>query len=89
MRRTAAIDADVETVSVVVDAEVPEGVTVAGEKLHDAPVGSPEQVNVTAEVKPFCGVTDTVAVPFCPAVMVSEEGEAATVKLGVAGRLMM
>jgi len=35
-----------ETVSFVAIA-IPEGVTVEGEKLHDAPVGSPEQLNET------------------------------------------
>lgn len=44
-------------VIVVVAACVPFGVTVAGEKLHAAPEGSPEQLNVTAELNPFAGVT--------------------------------
>lgn len=89
LRRTAAIDADVVTVSVVVDAVVPEGVTVDGEKLHEAPLGSPEQVNITAEAKPFCGVTDTVVVPLFPAVMVRDDGEAVTAKSGVPAELMV
>lgn len=87
--RTAAVVADVVTVSVVVAAAVPFGVTVAGEKLHDAPVGSPEQVNETAVSKPFCGVTDTVVWTLCPAVTVSDDGEAATVKSGVVTGVMV
>jgi hypothetical protein len=75
-------DADaavVVTVSVVEVAE-PEGVTVVGEKLHAAPAGNPVQPNETVEAKPLCGVTVMVAVPLCPAVTVSNEGDAATVK---------
>jgi hypothetical protein len=48
-------------VSVVV-AAVPAGVTVAGEKLQDAPEGRPEQLNVTAELKPLAGVIDIAVV---------------------------
>lgn len=79
--RTAALVAVVVTVSVV-EAAAPDGVTVAGEKLQVAPVGSPEQVNETADAKPFCGVTDIVAEPVCPPLMESEDGEATTAKLG-------
>jgi len=66
----------------VVDAAVPDGVTVAGAKLHVAPTGRPEQVNETAESNPFTGVTVIVAVPAAPEVTVSDAGEAATVKSG-------
>jgi hypothetical protein len=45
----------------VVEATVPE-VTVAGEKLYEAPAGIPEQLKETAELKPFRGVTEMVAV---------------------------
>lgn len=89
LRRTAAVVADVLIVSVVVEAPLPEGVTVAGEKLHDAPVGSPEQVNETAEVKPFCGVTEIVTLPLCPPVTASDDGEAAMVKFGDPGGTMV
>lgn len=75
----AAIDPEVETVRVV-EAVEPEGVTVAGEKLQDAPEGSPEQLNETAELNPFAGVIDTVAVAFCPPVTLWNAGVAATEK---------
>lgn len=45
----ADVAVEVATVSVVDAAAVPAGVTVAGEKLHDAPDGRPEQANDTAE----------------------------------------
>src|ERR1700690_4497114 len=63
-RCRAAVVAAVAIVSVV--EVVVGGVTVCGEKLHDAPVGSTEQLNETAELNPFSGLTDTVAVPLCP-----------------------
>jgi len=81
--RAAVVVADVVTLSVV-EAAPPEGVTVAGEKAHDAPEGSPEQLNETAELKPFSGVTETPVVPLCPAVKVSDAGVAATEKSGAA-----
>lgn len=68
--------------SVVVEAVVPEGVMVAGEKLHEALVGSPEQLNVTAALKPFAAVTETVVVPLLPAVTIKDPGEAVSVKSG-------
>lgn len=74
------------TVSVV--DVVPGGVTVDGEKPHDAPDGSPEQLNDTGDAKLFTGVTETEVVPLCPAVTESDDGEAATVKF-IAGRSMM
>jgi len=87
--RWTALEAGVvvETVSVV-EAAAPEGVTVVGEKLHEAPVGSPEQTNDTAEANPFCGVTVTVVFPGCPDEMVSDGGARATEKSG-GGRLMV
>ena len=81
-------DAPVATVSVVFAAVVPEGVTVAGEKLHAAPAGKPLHANVTAELKPFCGVTDTATAPLCPAVTVTAAGETPTLKDG-GGRLIV
>jgi hypothetical protein len=74
--------ADAVTVSVV-EVASPEGVTIAGENAHDAPEGSPEQLNDTAELKPFSGVTETPVVPLCPAVKVSDAEVAATEKSGV------
>lgn len=86
-RRTELTAAGADTVKVV-DAAEPDGVTVAGEKLHDAPEGKPEQAKETAAPNPFCGVTDTAVVPLCPAVIETEEGEIATEKSG-AGRSMV
>ncbi len=81
MRWSVADDAGVVTVNIV-DDEAPEGVTVDGEKLHDAPVGSPEQLNKTVELNPFCGVIKMVVVPLCPAATLSEAGDATMEKSG-------
>jgi hypothetical protein len=70
------------------DAAVPEGITFAGENMHDAPAGNPEQLNCTGESNEFSGMTETVAVPLCPVVTASEPGVTATMKLGV-GRLIV
>ena len=78
-RRKAAIEAEVVTVSVV-ETAAPEGVTVAGEKLHDAPEGSPEQLNETAASKPFAGVTEMEVFPLWPAVTVNDAGDAPSEK---------
>jgi hypothetical protein len=83
LRRRAAVVAEVFTVSVVETGTRSSVLTLAGEKLHDAPEGSPEQLNETVATSPFNGVTVTVVVPLCPAVTVIEAGEAATVKSGV------
>jgi hypothetical protein len=90
LRWRAAVVVEVVTVSVV-EATVPDAVTVAGEKLHDVPEGNPEQLKDTAPPNAFCGTTKTVVLPLCPAVTVSDAGETATVKLGVAtcARLMV
>jgi hypothetical protein len=79
-RCRAAADAGAVTVSVV--DVVPGGVTVAGEKLHDAPAGRPEQANETAESKPPTGVTETVIVPLLPAFKFNDTGDAAIEKVG-------
>ena len=68
---------EVETVSVV-EATPPDGVTLVGEKLHDAPAGRPEQLKVTVEANPFTGVTDTVAVFGCPDEIDNDVGETPT-----------
>jgi hypothetical protein len=86
LRRNAAVVAAVVTVSVV-EVAAPDGVTVAGAKLHNVPEGNPEQLNETAELNPFSGVTEIVAVPLCPAFMESDSGEATTEKS--VGRLMV
>ena len=87
MLRSAAVVVDVVTVSVV-EAVPPEGVTVDGEKLHEAPEGNPEQLKETAELKPLRGETVREVVPLCPAVTVNDAGEAAMEKSGT-GRLMV
>ncbi len=51
-----------EIVSWVVMA-APEGVTWEGLKPQVAPVGRPEQLKLTAELNPPCGVTVSVTVP--------------------------
>ena len=80
-RRFDVIEAVVVTVSVV-EAAPPEGVTVAGAKLHVAPEGSPEQLNEIGELKPYAGVTEIEVVPFCAPVTVCDAGVAATEKSG-------
>jgi hypothetical protein len=69
---------------VMVDVAVPPlaGVTEAGEKLHVAAVGSPEQVRVAAPVNPKAELTVIVAVPLLPFVMVRAEGLRATCTAG-------
>jgi hypothetical protein len=59
-----------------------------GLKEHEVPAGSPEQMNVTAELKPFCGVTVSVTVPCPPVFTVSEVGDALSENEG-GGRLMV
>lgn len=82
--REAAIIREVAIVSVDEAIEL-DGVTVAGEKLHVAPVGNPEQDSKTLEANPFCGVTNSVVVPLSPPVRVSDAGERVTETDGVPG----
>ena len=88
LRCKAAVDVDVVIVRAV-EAARPAGVTVAGEKLHDAPEGKPAQLNVIGAENEFWGVTMTVTVAPCPAVRESELGEAATKKVGVAASVVL
>ena len=67
----------------VLAAAVPFGVTVAGEKLHEASLGRPEHAKLTAALKPLTGVTDRPIVPLCPGVMLRLAPLAAKVKDGV------
>ena len=69
-------------VSVVVADLPPLGVTVCGLKLQLASAGKPLHAKLTAESNPFSGATVNVAVPLCPAAIVSEVGLAETVKAG-------
>jgi hypothetical protein len=65
-RSIAAIEAPVVcTVSVVVAASIPSGVTDAGLKLHVTPMGRVDasHANETCSLKPFCGVTVNVTLP--------------------------
>jgi hypothetical protein len=55
-------------------AVAPEGVTLAGLNEQVAPLGNPEHAKVTAELKPFDGVTVKVTVPELPELTVSEFG---------------
>lgn len=86
--RCRAADVVVVVTVSVVDAGAPDGVTVAGAKLHDAPAGRPVQLNPTAELNPFDGVTVMAAVPLRPPVTDIAVGEVTTEKSG-AGRLMV
>lgn len=70
---------DVLTVTVVAIGP-PFGITVAGEKLQEAPVGNPEQLNETTELKPFTGINEREKEPLCPALMVNEEDDTVTEK---------
>lgn len=81
-RAAAVVDAAIVT---VVEADEPDGVTVAGENVQDVPEGSPEQLNETAALNPFRGVTAIETDPLCPAVTVSAEGEAVREKSGAGG----
>jgi hypothetical protein len=60
----------------------PDGVTVEGLNEQLAPLGSPEHAKLTAEPKPFCGVTVRVTLPWLLEFTVSEPGDAPSVKLG-------
>jgi hypothetical protein len=80
---------DVVTV-IIVEIFAPTGVIVAGEKLHDAPEGSPEQLKATAELNPSRGVTAIVIEPLFPGAKVSDAGEAAIEKSeGGKGKLIV
>lgn len=78
----ALVAAVVVMVNCVVTA-LPAGVTLAGEKTQLASEGSPEQANVTAWLKPFCGVTVKVTNPDFPLLMERLARLEATEKLGV------
>ncbi len=71
-------------VTVNVETMLPAVFTVAGEKLHVAPVGNPVHANATVELeeKPFSGVRVTVPVAVAPGVTVMVVGETARVKSG-------
>lgn len=78
----AVVEVVVFTVSVV-EAEAPDGVTVAGEKLHDPPEGNPEHAKVTSELNPPVGAIVTSIEPLLPAATVIDAGATARVKFGM------
>jgi hypothetical protein len=64
----------------VVEAGLPLGVTLAGEKPQPEAAGNPLQEKVMAELKPLTGLTVIVKVAVWPALIVAAEGDAETVK---------
>jgi len=74
-----------EAVSVRVEVALPFAGGVTGFVENDAvtPLGSPDALNVVAELKPFKLVIVIVLVPLEPCVTVTELGEAPIVKSGV------
>ena len=75
-----------EAVKVSVEVALPlaGGVTGLLENAAVTPLGSPEALNVVAELKLFWLVTVNVLVPLPPCVTTTEEGEAPMVKFGCA-----
>lgn len=75
-----------EAVSVSVEVALPfaGGVTGFVENAAVTPVGKPLALSVVAELKLFWLVMVIVLAPFPPCVIVSEDGDAPMVKLGVA-----
>ena len=67
----------------VVEAGPADRLTVPGEKLHEAPAGSPEQAKVIAELNAPFGVRSMLAEALRPAVIAREAGFARTVRLGL------
>jgi hypothetical protein len=67
---------------ITVEAAAPEGVTVAGLKEQVMPKAGSEQVKLTAELNPYCGVTVSFTVPDEPEVILREAGEVPSVKFG-------
>jgi hypothetical protein len=61
--------------------------TEAGEKLHIAPEGNPEQMNETDPVNPFNAPTVMLAVPDPPLETVSEAGLRVIEKSGGGGAI--
>src|SRR6266852_3740023 len=75
--------ADAVKVKVEVALPFAGGVTGLVENAAVTPLGNPEALRVVAELNPLRLVQVPVLVPFAPCVMVSDEGEAPTVKSGV------
>ena len=69
-----ACEAALEGTSIVieVDTAAPDGVTVRGLKVHEAPVGRLEQAKLSVDLKPFCGVMVSASAPLLPASIVRD-----------------
>ena len=80
---TDAVAVVVATTSVAVFVPPAASVTLAGFTVQDAFVGAPEQVSVTEPLNVALAVSVRVAMPLSPWVMVSDDGEAESVKAGV------
>src|SRR5262249_3540697 len=80
-----AVDADTETLRLLVALPLAGGVTEAGLKLHDAPVGSPAHDRETALANPFVEVTVHVLVPVAPCWTLRLDGLHDTLKSGGGG----
>lgn len=78
-----------EAVSVRVEVTLPlaGGVTGLVENVAVTPLGNPDALNVVAELNPPVLVMVIVLVPLAPCVTVTEVGDAAMVKFGVAAEL--
>ena len=72
------VTATVPVVAVVLTVNVNVLVVVAGFVPNDAvtPLGSPVADKLTLPLKPFCGLTEIVLVPFVPCVIVKLLGDA-------------
>src|SRR5271157_1191203 len=77
---TVAVPVVAAPEAVSVRMEVAGGVTGFGTNAGVTPLGRPEALSVTAELKPPTLVTVIVLVPFPPCKIVSEEGDAPNVK---------
>lgn len=62
---------------------VPSNVTEEGATVHEAPVGIPEQLNVTTLLNPPLGVIVTVKLADCPGLMASVVGLTEALKSAV------
>ena len=62
------------TTTLAVAALVPSKVTEEGATVQEAPVGTPEQLNITTLLNPPLGVSVTVKLADCPALMVFPVG---------------
>src|SRR6202521_4100828 len=80
--RLLLLGAVVVIVMVVVPATLPFGVTVAGEKLHAAPLGNPEHAKAVGWLKPLTGVMLIVSVPLFPRAIIRVAAPVARLKSG-------